>query len=489
MKKIFLFSMILFVFLAVNSARAEDSCPIVNGKTQCGLVATAVSATPKDNTFGKTLSGKILLAVEDQGKAYYVDFNGQAHYLQDADSAFLIMRNLAQGINKSGSQRIKKNDKAFTMQHRGKLFLSVEESGEVYYIDFNGNSHYLKDGLTAYRVMRGLSLGITNANLAKITIVNQLPEWVDDTRKAVDVTNPVKDSGVSSIDQEKAKATVLDFINNYLLSGKTAEISSIDLMSIRLFKLGILLDGETITSYLTEDGQIFFAEGMNIAETKELIKNSETEEAQSTEVVKTARPVVELFVMSHCPYGTQMEKGILPVVEALGDKIDFQLKFVDYAMHGEKEINEQLSQYCIQEQGQKMFRDYLNCFLIDGDSERCLTETKVDQVKLKACTDKTDQTYKINELFADESTWQGGYYPQFNIYKTDNEKYGVGGSPTLIVNGVETNSSRDSAGLLSSICSAFTEKPAECNTQLSSASPSPGFGTGTTTNNTASQCE
>jgi len=62
---------------------------------------------------------------------------------------------------------------------------------------------------------------------------------------------------------------------------------------------------------------------------------------------KTDKPEVELFVMSYCPYGTQMEKGILPAFDTLGDTVDAELKFVDYAMHGEKEVKENLRQYCI----------------------------------------------------------------------------------------------------------------------------------------------
>jgi hypothetical protein len=33
--------------------------------------------------------------------------------------------------------------------------------------------------------------------------------------------------------------------------------------------------------------------------------------------------------------------------ETLQDKIDFEIKFNTYAMHGEKELAEQLNQYCI----------------------------------------------------------------------------------------------------------------------------------------------
>lgn len=35
--------------------------------------------------------------------------------------------------------------------------------------------------------------------------------------------------------------------------------------------------------------------------------------------------------MSHFPYGTQIEKGMIPVMETLGNKADIGIKFVNYA--------------------------------------------------------------------------------------------------------------------------------------------------------------
>jgi hypothetical protein len=458
------------------------------------LLCSAVAVHAADD-YGKTLSGKILLAVEDQGKAYYIDFNGQAHYLKDADTAFAVMRDLAVGINKSGAQQIRNNDKSFTLQHRGALFMSVEENGEVYYIDFNGESHYLKDGTSAYRVMRGMSLGVSNTNLAKLTIANQLPDWVDNTRNAVaptaTVVRPITNLPNAQMSGDQAKALTLDFVNNFLLSnGVSAQIGAVDLLTTRLFKLHITVDGDEVDSYLTDDGQLFFPEALNVAEIKAAPANETSPTSTpSTSFPKTVKPIVELFVMSHCPYGTQMEKGILPAINALGDKVDFQVKFVDYAMHGKKEVDEELNQYCIQKQGRTKYLAYLTCFLIDGDNQRCLAETKVDLAAMNTCVKATDAEFKVNELFADESTWQGGSYPQINMYKADNTKYGVSGSPTLVINGQEANTGRDSASLLSSLCSAFTERPAECDTALSSDTPAPGFGTTTTTVDNNVQCQ
>ena len=181
--------------------------------------------------------------------------------------------------------------------------------------------------------------------------------------------------------------------------------------------------------------------------------------------------------MSHCPYGTQIEKGAIPVAEALGDKIDFSVKFVDYAMHGEKEIKEQMNQYCIQSEQNDKFLTYLKCFLKEGNGDACLTEAKVDKTKMASCVSKIDTQYSIMKDFADKSKWLSGTYPPFNIHKTENDAYGVQGSPTLVINGVQASAGRDSASLMTAICGAFNTAPDACKTaQMSSTQPSPGFG-------------
>ncbi len=190
---------------------------------------------------------------------------------------------------------------------------------------------------------------------------------------------------------------------------------------------------------------------------------------------KLATPTVEAFVMSHCPFGTQIEKGLLPVVELLGDKIDFEIKFCDYAMHGEKEVLEQLQQYCIQEEQNDVFIDYLTCFLEAEDSEGCLDTANVDKTKLATCASATDAKFKLTAALEDKTLWKGNF-PPFTIYQEDVDKYSISGSPTLVINGVTSSSSRDPASLLKTICTGFDEKPEECDEVLSTANPSSGFG-------------
>jgi glutaredoxin len=303
---------------------------------------------------------------------------------------------------------------------------------------------------------------------------------------------------VKVITPEEAKTKSLGFINDYLMnSGQTVEIKEV-VDENGVYKVVVLMsDGQEIDSYLSKDGETFFPSGMNI---QKFISDSEageddsasapSPEASLADIEKTAKPKVELFVMSHCPFGTQMEKGILPVLETLGSSIDFELKFNDYAMHGEVELKEQMLQYCIQKESPEKLAPYLQCFLADSSkSEECLTSTGVNKTKINSCVSATDKEYKVMELFADRNTWKSGRYPVFAIHEADNLKYGVTGSPSLVINGKKISANRDSASLLNTVCAGFENAPEACQTKLSSVSPSSGFGFGTAASATDASCE
>lgn len=281
---------------------------------------------------------------------------------------------------------------------------------------------------------------------------------------------------------EQAKEKAQTFVNNFLMqSGNKATVKEIT-TEYGLYKLKLDIVTSIVDSYISKDGKLFFPQALNIDEisNKANGNDSAANEAAPTASVskKSDKPTVELFVMSYCPYGTQIEKGILPVLAALGNKIDFSLKFCNYAMHGEKELKENLNQYCIQKEQPKKLNDYLKCFLESDDSASCITKTSVNKKDLDSCVAKTDKQYKVTENFNSKAGYQGSY-PGFDVFKADNEKYNVGGSPTLIINGEDISSARDSQSLLKTICSAFNNEPKECQAVLSSESPAPGFGSAT----------
>ena len=197
-----------------------------------------------------------------------------------------------------------------------------------------------------------------------------------------------------------------------------------------------------------------------------------------TNIPKTKKPKVELFVMSKCPYGLQMEKAFVPAYDLLKKKADFDIKFVSYAMHGKEEVDENTRQYCAQQQDKDKFYKYLDCYSAEGDTAGCMKLSGLNESKINSCVDKANKEFGILDKFNDQSTWLSGRYPIYPIDEELNTKYGVQGSPTLVINGVQVDAGRTPDAIKSVVCAAFENAPSECEQALSASSPQPGFGTG-----------
>ena len=293
--------------------------------------------------------------------------------------------------------------------------------------------------------------------------------------------------GVTLSSQEAADKAITYVNTNLLQAGTSAKLKSVEEKG-NLYNVKMDIGGREYDSYVTKDGGLLFPSAVDL--NADVEKPAETEQKPTaTEMEKRDKPNVQLFVMSHCPYGTQAEKGIIPVVELLGNKIDFDIKYVNYAMHGEKEVKEQLMQYCIKTEQNDKFLPYIKCFLKAGESDSCATEAKVDKTKLDACEKAIDEKYKLTETLADQESWGGSRFPPFQIYDEDCKEYGVRGSPTLVVNDKVVSSARSPSAFLATICEAFTEAPEECGGKLSTENPSAGFGyAAAASGGTAAQC-
>lgn len=299
--------------------------------------------------------------------------------------------------------------------------------------------------------------------------------------KKQDGPQPVKEEIAQQVKEEVQKVIDVSIDPQFETSlGDVMEESD-------LYVVKVKVNEDEIDAYITKDFTKFIPQVIPMEEVNKQIEetgNAKNGEKQAkTEVQnKTAKPHVELFVMSHCPYGTQAEKGMIPVFKALEGKIDADIKFVDYAMHGAKEVREQLRQYCVMEEQKDKYLPYVECFLAstgtEKDAEQCLATAGVNTAQLGQCTKRTDEKYSVTALLEDKTQWVSGAFPQFNIHKDENTKYGVKGSPTLVINGENIEAGRDSASLLKAVCSAFETAPEECKKELSSDEPAPGFGTG-----------
>lgn len=284
------------------------------------------------------------------------------------------------------------------------------------------------------------------------------------------------------IGQEKIKTKVEKFVSENVPEGTKTEIKSI-VVDGQLYKVTVGVDGQEVPVFVTRDGKkLIQAQGVIELDKQSDGAKPEAAAPEKTEAEQKAEiPTVDLFVMSFCPYGTQIEKGILPVVETLGSKIKFNLKFVDYAMHGQNEVDENVRQYCIQKTQQPKLGSYLKCFLKagQGTADSCMKTAGINAAQIKTCMTDTDKQFAINEKAKDKSKWNNSQFPPFDVDKEDNDKFGVQGSPTLVINGTTVSSGRDSASLLKAVCSGFANQPKECSKELSATAPAPGFGEGT----------
>ena len=205
-------------------------------------------------------------------------------------------------------------------------------------------------------------------------------------------------------------------------------------------------------------------------------------------VVKADKPVVELFIMSYCPYGLQMQKAFLPVMELLKNKADLSIKFVSYAMHEKKEIDENNRQYCIQSEQQDKLVSYLKCFTVSGDATTCLKEAKINESKMNSCISAADKKFGITAAYDNKASWLSGQFPIYPVDQALNDQYGVRGSPTLVINGVQVQSARSPEAVKQVVCAAFNEQPSECTQTLSTASAAPSFGAGTGADTGSAEC-
>jgi hypothetical protein len=281
-------------------------------------------------------------------------------------------------------------------------------------------------------------------------------------------------SGGKWLSSQEAGEKAISFINNNLLVGADMTASLVNVTeSNGVYKIHIKIAEQEYDSYVTKDGKYLFPDGYDLSPDMSASGN----QAAETEIQKTERPDVKLFVMSYCPYGLQAQKMFLPVYELLKDKADIGVYFVNYIMHGKQEIDENLVQYCIQKEQKDKHADYLGCFVKDGQSAECLTSSGVNMAKLQSCITATDNEYNISGLYEDQETWLSGQYPQFPVQDDLNKQYGVGGSPTLIINGQEAQlSSRSPEAFKQALCQAFETEPEECSQTLSDTVFTPGFG-------------
>lgn len=116
------------------------------------------------------LQGQILLQVQQHGEAWYVNpKDGKRYYMKDGQTAYQMMRKFGQGISEADYAKVDAGNITILTRIKGLIILRVALHGEAYYINpKNLSVTYLKDGAAAYALMRSQGQGIADTDLGKI---------------------------------------------------------------------------------------------------------------------------------------------------------------------------------------------------------------------------------------------------------------------------------------------------------------------------------
>lgn len=121
-------------------------------------------------TIASRVAGRILLQVQEHGEGWYVDpVSLQRYYMGRPADAYALMRFKGLGIRHQELTTYLAG--RFPARLSGRILLDVELHGEAYYVlPGKLTARYLGRADDAYAIMRSEGLGITNSNLAKISV-------------------------------------------------------------------------------------------------------------------------------------------------------------------------------------------------------------------------------------------------------------------------------------------------------------------------------
>ena len=173
--------------------------------------------TKTDEKLLGSLLGRILIAVENKGRAWYVDpVTRSKYYLGSYINAYSVMRLMGVGMATSDLKKIHiafldevvkdipvkgdtlatrldralgvgwqanlnntKEDLALQRRFTGRMLIQVQTNGEAWYVDpVSKKRYYLGRPAEAYAIMRAFGLGITNKDLNKIPVGSFTPSQI-----------------------------------------------------------------------------------------------------------------------------------------------------------------------------------------------------------------------------------------------------------------------------------------------------------------------
>lgn len=162
---------------------------------------------------------------------------------------------------------------------------------------------------------------------------------------------------------------------------------------------------------------------------------------------KTA--VLEMFVMSQCPYGVEVVNAIAPVKKQLGAALDLKVNYIGdgapgslNSMHGPAEVTGDIAQLCAMNQDPARWLDMTLCQNknpreVATNWKSCAQETGMDTAALTTCVEG-EQGQKLAAASFDTAKARGAQ-----------------GSPTIFLDGKPYEGGRKGKDFLRAICTSL----------------------------------
>lgn len=273
-------------------------------------------------------------------------------------------------------------------------------------------------------------------------------------------------------------AKSIAYVNNNLVSPGTSVSFESVTETKGLYEIKARFQSEEISIYATKDCTLLFTNAVNMSAGSGTAQAA----AETPAPVKSARPSVDLYVMSFCPYGTQAEAVMNPVVALLGSKADIRIRYITTvggstadsveSLHGAPEAKEDLFQACVNKYYPEKYWTYLDTF-----NKNCYPSWQ-DAAVLESCRMNTTAAIGIDKAKIDTCAEGADGLALLKADEAAGEKDRATASPMLFINGVKYSGARTPEAFKQAICNSFETAPAECSTVLSTTSASASGGCG-----------
>jgi glutaredoxin len=285
----------------------------------------------------------------------------------------------------------------------------------------------------------------------------------------VGVTQNTAGQGAVVPPQTCAEKTLVYINSNLVSPGTSASLISVT-ENRGIYEMKITYLGKEMLLYTTRDCSSLFTNSIDM---NAAVAGSGTGTAQTAvPPVKTERPVVDLYVMAFCPYGTQAESAMKPVADLLGSKADIRVRYITtnsgtsvssvQSLHGMTEAKEDLRQVCIIKKNPEKFWAYISQF-----NEACYPQYQ-NATLLDACWRNVTVAAGIDTKIIETCASGEEGLALLRADEVLSNQDGASASPTLVINGQQYSGSRTPDAYKQAICDRFVTAPAECSTTLPS---------------------